>query len=83
MKPLEYKTQHHSTTSSTLCRTPHLNTKQSKITNPLISRQDYHLTPQPCPSEEKETNKQTKISTNHTLDKPYTNRWGPTLGGQN
>ena len=27
----EYKTQHHSTTSSTLCRTPHLNNKQSKI----------------------------------------------------
>ena len=73
MTPLEYKTQHYSTTSSTLCRTPHLNTKQSKTTNPFISIQDYHLTPQLCPSEEKGTNKQTKISTNHNLDKPYTN----------
>ena len=36
MKPLEYKTQHHPTTSSTLCRTPHLNNKQNKITNPII-----------------------------------------------
>ena len=30
-KPLEYKTQHHPTTSSTLCRTSHLNNKQNKI----------------------------------------------------
>ena len=35
---------------------PHLNNKQNKTTNPIISRQDYHLT-QPCPSEEKQTNK--------------------------
>ena len=34
----------------------HLNNKQNKTTNPIISRQDYHLT-QPCPSEK---NKQTK-----------------------
>ena len=73
MTQLEYKTQHYSTTSRPLYRT--LNTKQSKTTNPLISIQDYHLTPQPCPSEEKGTNKQTKISTNHNLDKPYTNHW--------
>ena len=53
----EYKTQHHPATSSTLCRTPHLNNKQNKNTNQIISRQDYHLT-QPCPSEEKQTNKQ-------------------------
>ena len=45
-----------STTSSTLCRMPHLNNKQNKNINPIISRQDYHLT-QPCPSEGKQTNK--------------------------
>jgi len=39
----------------------HLNTKQNKNTNLIISRQDYHLT-QPCPSEEKQTNKQIKKS---------------------
>jgi len=32
------------TTSSTLCRMPLLNNKQNKNTNPIISRQDYHLT---------------------------------------
>ena len=64
-KPLEYKTWHHPTTnSSTLCRTPHLNNKQNKNTNPPISRQDYHLS-QPCPSKEKQNNSnktQQKIS---------------------
>ena len=35
---------------------PHLNNKQNKNTNPIISRQEYHLT-QPCPLEEKQTNK--------------------------
>ena len=64
---------HHSNTSSTLCRTPHLNNKQNKNTNPVISRQDYHLT-QACPSEEKQTNKQ-KLSTNLTLYEAYTNHW--------
>ena len=39
----------------------HLNNKQNKNTNPIISKQDYHFT-QPCPSEEKQTNKQTKNS---------------------
>ena len=29
---------------STLCRTPHLNNKQKKNTNQIISRDDYHLT---------------------------------------
>ena len=56
MKPLEYKTWHHPTTSSTLCSTPHLNNKQNKNTNTIISRQEYYFT-QPCPSEEKQTNK--------------------------
>ena len=68
--------QHHPTTSSTLCRTPHLNNKQNKNTNPIISRQYYHLT-QPCPSEEKQT-KSTKISPCMKL----TQTTGPTLGGQ-
>ena len=64
----------HSTTSSTLCSTPHLNDKQSKNTNPVISRQDYHLT-QPCPSEEKKKNS--------AWISPYTKltqTTGPTLG---
>ena len=37
----------------------HLNNKQNKNTNPVISRQDYHLT-QPCPSEEKQRKTQHK-----------------------
>ena len=50
---------------------PHLNNKQNKNANPIISRQDYHLT-QPCPSEEK----QTKILiTNLSLYKTYTYHW--------
>ena len=73
----EYETWHHPTTSSTLCRTPHPNNKQSKITNPIISRQDYILT-QPCPSEEKQTNK------NPAQISPYTKltqTFGQTLRG--
>ena len=65
-KPLECKTWHPPTTSSTLCRMPHLNNKQNENANPIISRQDYHLT-QPCSLEEKQTNKQTKTRTNLTL----------------
>ena len=52
---------------------PYLNNKQNKNANPIISRQDYHLT-QPCQSEGKQTNKQT-LSTNLTLYKAYTNHW--------
>ena len=37
-KPLEYNTWHHPTTGGTLCRTPHLNNKQNKNTNTVISR---------------------------------------------
>jgi len=80
-KPLEYKTQHYPTTCSTLCKTPHLNNKQNKNTNPITRRQDYHLT-QLCPSEEKQTNKQkqqqqpkNKNSTNITLYEAHTNHW--------
>ena len=57
---------------------PHLNNKQNKNINPIISRQDYHLS-QPCPSEEKQTKKNT------TQISPYrklTQTTGPTLGGQ-
>ena len=73
MKPLEYKTQHHPTRSSTPCGTPHLTNKQNKNTNPIISKQQYHLT-QPCSSEEKQTNKQ-KLGTNLTLYKAHINHW--------
>ena len=78
-KPLEYKTCHYPTTSSSLCRMPHLNNKQNKNTNPIISRQDYHLT-QPCPSEEKQINRQQQKtqykfhpiwSFHKPLDQPY------------
>ena len=72
-EPLEYKTRHNPTISSTLSRMPHLNNKQSKNTNPVISRQDYYFT-QPCPSEEKHINKQ-KLSTNLNLYEAYTNHW--------
>ena len=54
--------------------------KQMKNINPVISRQDYHLT-QPCPSEEKQTNKQK----NSAQISPYTKlaqTTAPTLGGQ-
>ena len=53
---------------------PHL---KNKNINPIISRQDYHLT-QPCPSEEKQTSKQTNkqtLSINLTLYEAYTNQW--------
>jgi len=59
--------------SITLCRTPHLNNKQNKNTNPILSRQEYHLT-QPCLSEEKQTNKQ-KLSTNSTLYEAHIKHW--------
>ena len=41
-------------------------------TNTIISRKDCHLT-QPCPSEDKQTNK--KFITVLTLYKVYTNHW--------
>ena len=55
------------------CRTPHLNNKQNKNTNQIISRQDYHLT-QPCPSEEKQTNKNSAQISPYT-HKAHTNHW--------
>ena len=46
----------------------HLNNRQNKNENPIISRQDYHIT-HPWTTEEKQTSKQTnkKLSTNLTL----------------
>jgi len=50
---------------------PHLNNKQSKNANLVISRQDYNLT-QFCTSEEKQRK---KFSTNLTLYEAYTSHW--------
>jgi len=54
----------------------HLNNKQNKNTNPIISRQDYHFT-HPCPSEEKQTTttKKKKLNINLTLHIAHTNHW--------
>ena len=46
----------------------HLNNKQNKNTNPVISRQEDPLT-QPHPSEE------TQLRTNLTLYEAHTNHW--------
>ena len=85
-EPLEYNIWHYPKTSSTLCRTPTLNNKQNKNTNPIISRQDYHLI-QSCPSEEKQTNKQTnkqanKNSAQISAYRKLTQTTGPNLGGK-
>ena len=78
-KPLEYKTQHNPTTSSTLCRTPHLSNKQNKI-----KKNNYQLTSLPphsaLPIGEKQTNKQ-KLSTVSPHTK-LTQATGQTLGRQ-
>ena len=57
---------------------PHLNNRQNKNTNSVIRRQDYHLT-QPCPSGEKQTNKNSAEILPYTK---LTQTTGPTLGGQ-
>jgi len=70
---------HHSTTSSTYTsKTLHINNKQNKNTNPIFSRQDYHLI-QPCPLEK---NKQTKNSAQIPPYTKLTQTTGPTLAGQ-
>ena len=62
---------------------PHLKNKQNKNKNPIISRQDYHLT-QPCPSEEKQINKQTKRNSAQISSYlKLTQTTGPTLEGRN
>ena len=84
-QPLLYKTWHHPTASSTLCRMPHPNHKEEKNTNPIIGRQDCHLI-HPCPSEEKEKKKSHLLtpdpkhkqhptqSLHKSLDQPYEGR---------
>jgi len=70
MKPLEYKTWHHPTTSSTLCRMPHLNNKQSK--NKTQSSADRIATSLSLAHQKKNNQ---KLSTNLTLCEAYTNDW--------
>ena len=74
-KPLGYKAGHNPTTSSILCGTPYLNNKQNKNTNPITSRQDDHLI-QPCPLEEKQTNKNSAQISSYVK---LTRTTGPTL----
>ena len=50
---------------------PHLNNKENKNTNPIISRQDYHLTLLPVRGK---TNRQ-KLSTNFTPYEAFSNQW--------
>jgi len=52
--------------------------KQNKNIKPVISRQDYLFT-QPCPSEEKQTNKSSAQISPYTK---LTQTTGSTLGGQ-
>ena len=78
-EPPEYKTQHHPATRSTLCSTPHLNGKQSKNTNPTISRQDDPSLSLALQRKNKQTNK------NSAQRSPYrklTQTTEPTLRGQ-
>jgi len=49
----------------------HLNHKENKNTNPIISRQYYHLT-QPCPSEEKANKQTNKNSAQISFYKKFT-----------
>ena len=59
---------------------PHLNNKQSKTTNPTISRWDYNLSVLPIRGK---SNKQTnKLSTNFALYEPYTNHWTKFRGAE-
>ena len=56
----------------------HLNNKQNKNTNQIISRKEYCLT-QPCPSEEKQRNKDT-VQISHYKKLKQTTGWN--LGRQ-
>ena len=61
---------------------PPLNNNKNQKYEPVSSRQDYHLN-QPCPSEEKQTNK--RINKNSAQLSPYrklAQTTGPNLGGQ-
>ena len=54
---------------------PHLNNKQNKNTNPIISRQDYHLISLVHQRKKKQTNKQTKSQYKSHPIEAYTNQW--------
>ena len=74
-KPLEYKTRHHPTTSSTLCRTPHLSNKRKIQTQSSVDRITISLSL----AYNKKPNK------NSAQISPYTKltqTTGPTLGGK-
>ena len=68
-KPLEYKTWHHPTTNSTLCKTTHLNNKQNKNSDP--SHQQTGLPSHSALPVRGKTSKQ-KLSTNVTLYEAHT-----------
>ena len=74
-KSLEYKTWHHPTTISTLCRTPHLNNKQNKNTNPI---KQIGLPPHSALPSRGKINKNSQISPYRKL----TQTTAPTLEGQ-
>ena len=57
---------------------PHLNNKQNKNTNPIISRQDYHLTRLAHRGKNKQTNKQ-KNSAQISPYVKFTQTTGPTF----
>ena len=73
-KPLECKTRHHPTTSSTPCRMPHLNNKQNKNTSPSAADRITTSLSLSHRRKNKQANKQ-KPSTNLTLYEAYTNHW--------
>ena len=69
-KPLGYETRHHPTSSSTLCRTPHLNNKQAKIqTQSLAGR----ITTSRSLTHQRKNNNNSKTHTNLTLYEAYIN----------
>ena len=79
-EPPEYKAQHHPTTSSTLCRTPHTNTNKTKY------KPNHQQTGLPPPSAlpirgkaSKQTNRNSAQISSY---KKLTQTAGPTLGGQ-
>ena len=76
-EPLGYKTRHHPTSSSTLCRMSHLNNKQAKIqTQSLAGRITTSLS-----LTHQRKNNNNKTHTNLTLYEAYINH-RTTLGGQ-
>ena len=74
IKPLEHKTRRHTTTSTTLGRTSHLNNIQSKIQT--LSSATGFPPDSALPIRVKTTNKKTQRKS-HPTQTP-----GPTLGGQ-